>query len=70
MSTVNLEQGNNYHILKDGAHYCVEYTKDGKVFRKNILPSYVTRPIVVDYCDERVLLADGNFIRRKRNNIQ
>ncbi len=69
MSTVNLEQGNNYHVYKNGENFSIEYVKDGKVYRKDVLPSFVTKPYVVDYCDERIITKNGNYIKRVRNNL-
>ncbi|MBR5439618.1 MAG: hypothetical protein IKV61_05320 [Clostridia bacterium] len=69
MSTVNLEQGCNYHILNNGVNFCVEYLKDGKIYRKDILESNVTKPSVVDYCDERIITKNGNVLKRVRDNL-
>ena len=69
MSTVNLELASNYHIAKNGENFCVEYLKNGKIYRKDILPSIVTKPSIVDYCDERIMLNDGSLIKRIRNDL-
>ena len=69
MSTVNLEQASNYHIAKNGENFCVEYLKNGKIYRKDILPSIVTRPVLVDYCEERISLLGGKILKRTRESL-
>ena len=69
MSTVNLEQGSNYHVVNNGVNFSVEYVKGGKIYKKDILPSIVTKPSIVDYCDERIMLNDGSLIKRIRNDL-
>ncbi len=69
MSTVNLEQGSNYHIVYNGANFSVEYAKSGKIYKKDVLLNDVTKPSVVDYCDERIKLYDGNVLKRVRDNF-
>ncbi|MBO5851028.1 MAG: hypothetical protein J6R29_01700 [Clostridia bacterium] len=69
MSTVNLEQGSNYHIVYNGVNFSVEYVRGGKIYKKDVLPNSFTKPIVVDYCDERIRLNDGSILKRIRDNF-
>lgn len=69
MSTVNLEKGSNYHIFKNGDIYSVEYHKDGKIYKKDVLLNVVTKPKVIDYCDERVRVLNDFILRRTQESI-
>ncbi len=70
MSTINLKYGKNYHI-KNGQNdsLILEYTDGKSLFNQTLTDEGLSSPIVIDFCEEKIVLNDGKILRRIRDNL-
>jgi hypothetical protein len=66
MSTINITNGYDYHIVKSQDGYEIFYNDKDKLFKLQINNGKVVSDKVVDYCQEKIPLIDGKFLKRVR----
>ncbi len=61
--------GDNYHIINGNGVYDIEYADKSKLLSVEVSGVNTSKPIIKDYCDERLLLSCGKYLMRIRDAI-
>ena len=70
MSTINIKYGKNYHIKVVGGQVIIEFTDNNKLFQQVLESNGITESLkVCDFCEEKLILSDGKFLKRVRDNL-
>ena len=69
MSTVNIKYGNNYKISSLNGIISVEFTDGNKLYEQTISLDKVSDKVLIDYCEERIVLVDGKKLKRVRDML-
>ncbi len=70
MSTFNLKYGKNYHVkVNENGDLTLEYTDGKSLYNQTLSAGNLSSQVLVDFCEERIVLSDGKVLRRIRDNL-
>ena len=66
---VNIKYGSNYHIKCENQDIIVNFTDGNSLFTQVVVNGKAQDKTVVDFCEEKILLNDGKFLKRTRDSL-
>lgn len=66
---VNIKYGSNYHIKCNNQTIEITFTDGNSLYSQTVKNGKSEDKVVVDFCEEKVLLSDGKTLKRVRDSL-